>query len=291
MDKYYKIGGHLFKVTGERLATSVSSNPGFLPFEVNAEDNVDFEFEEWQGDESEIPVMRKSLYRYSFENVVSNFGLTDNGYLHEQIISDNETTRMWSHTGENKIYIHGNLETYLVNYAVGMGYELMTVSKDTVLVHSSCMVCNGKVIMFLGKSGTGKSTHSRLWRENISGCYTLNDDCPIVRIENGEVWVYGNPWSGKEPCYHQERHPLAGFVRLSQAPYNKITKLTRPLQLYAALHPSFFSPFANDNDLYDYISSMIKRIISAVPVYLLECLPDKEAALLSYRTFFSEETK
>ena len=49
----------------------------------------------------------------------------------------------------------------------------------------------GKRFFFLGESGTGKSTHTRLWRENIAGSKLLNDDSPIVRYEEGGVWVYG----------------------------------------------------------------------------------------------------
>lgn len=83
-----------------------------------------------------------------------------------------------------------------------MEYGLMTVRKDTVALHGSCIVYKGKAVLFLGESGTGKSTHTRLWRENIAGSKLLNDDSPIVR------------------------YPLAGCVRLSQAPFNKIRRLS-----------------------------------------------------------------
>ena len=69
-----------------------------------------------------------------------------------------------------------------------MGYGLMTVRKDTVALHGSCIVYKGKAVLFLGESGTGKSTHTRLWRENIAGSKLLNDDSPIVRYEEGGVW-------------------------------------------------------------------------------------------------------
>ena len=289
MDKYYNIGNHRFRVTGDHLIAAMERIPGFAPFEETPQQDVEFIVEEWMDDTKKIPSLQQILYKYSFDNVVSEFGTTAEGYIHEQSPADQPPIRMWIRNGENRVYLHGNFESYLTSYAVGMGYELMTVDKDTVLVHSSCIVYNGKAILFLGKSGTGKSTHSRLWRENIPQCHTLNDDCPIVRIENGQAWVYGNPWSGKESYYRQERYPLTGFVRLSQAPYNKMSKLAKVLQLYAALHPSFFSPFANDKRLYENISSMIERLISTIPIYHLECLPDKEAALLSFHTFFPDE--
>ena len=92
--------------------------------------------------------------------------------------------------------------------------------------------------MFLGPSGTGKSTHARLWLQYIDGTELVNDDNPVVRIyQDGAATVFGSPWSGKTPCYRNVRYPLGGIVMLSQAPYNKIHRLGG-LQAYIALVPS-----------------------------------------------------
>ena len=163
----------------------------------------------------------------------------------------------------------------------------MAVRKDTVALHGSCIVYKGKAVLFLGESGTGKSTHTRLWRENIAGSKLLNDDSPIVRYEEGGVWVYGSPWSGKTPCYKAERYPLAGCVRLSQAPYNKIRRLNT-LQAYAALHPSAPPAFAYEEELYCGVCSLLEKMVSSIPVYHLECLPDAEAVKLVCRTLYGD---
>lgn len=116
----------------------------------------------------------------------------------------------------------------------------------------------------------------------------LNDDSPILRVENGTVWAYGSPWSGKTPCYKSERHELKACVRLSQAPYNRITKLS-VLHAYGAIHPSCPPEFAYDNNLYSHVSDFIGKLLSEIPFYHLSCLPNKEAALLSCRTIFQVE--
>ncbi len=115
----------------------------------------------------------------------------------------------------------------------------------------------------------------------------LNDDSPMIRVEEGKVWAYGSPWSGKTPCYKQERYELAGCVRLSQAPYNKIKKLS-VLQAYGAIHPSCPPEFAYDSVLYDGVSSFIGKMLSQVPFYHLVCLPDADAARLSCTTITGE---
>ena len=162
----------------------------------------------------------------------------------------------------------------------------MTIPYQTLAIHSSCIVYRNQAVLFLGESGTGKSTHTRLWREHIDGAVLLNDDSPMVRVEEGKVWVYGSPWSGKTPCYKAERYELKGCVRLSQAPYNRMRKLS-VLEAYGAIHPSCAPEFAYDDALYDEVSRTIGEILSVVPVYHLECLPDEDAARLSCGMIFA----
>ena len=166
-----------------------------------------------------------------------------------------------------------------------MAYGVMTVPYQTVAIHTSTIVCRGKAVLFLGESGTGKSTHPRLWRENIEEATLLNDDSPIVRITDGQPWVWGSPWSGKTPCYKKECYPLAACVRLSQAPFNKIRRLA-VAEAYASLHPSCPPAFSYDESLYDSICEVLNAILTNIPVYHLACLPDADAARLSYETIF-----
>ena len=81
----------------------------------------------------------------------------------------------------------------------------------------------------------GKSTHASLWLRHIEDSELLNDDNPVVRIgHQGQVIVYGSPWSGKTPCYRNVSYPLGAIVVLSQAPYNKIQRLSG-IQAYVSL--------------------------------------------------------
>ena len=184
--------------------------------------------------------------------------------------------------------VNGDGTISLYYFAIWIGLGLMVAPYNTVAIHSSCIVYHNKAVLFLGESGTGKSTHTRLWQENIDGTFLLTDDSPFLRVEEGKVWAYGSPWSGKTPCYKQERYELAGCVRLSQAPYNRIQKLP-VLQAYGAIHPSCPPAFAYDDTLYNHISNFINNLLSSVPLYHLECLPDRDAALLSFNTIFDND--
>ena len=137
--------------------------------------------------------------------------------------------------------------------------------------------------MFLGPSGTGKSTHAGLWLKYIGGTELANDDNPVVRIDddgNGETVarVYGSPWSGKTPCYRNVSYPLGGVVLLHQAPYNKIRRL-KGIHAYAALVSSI-SGKRWDGRIADGLHQTENALATMVPMWYLECLPDEAAAVL-----------
>lgn len=175
-----------------------------------------------------------------------------------------------------------------VRFGLWFMTALATVGHDVTPVHSSAIVCNGRAVLFLGESGTGKSTHTRLWRENIDGAVLLNDDSPFIGFVDGRATAFGAPWSGKTPCYKQEQYPIAAIVRLSQASHNAIRPL-RSVHAIGALLPSLTPAFGYDDELQDRMLATLSKIISQVPVYHLECLPDAAAARLSYDTVFGKD--
>ena len=136
--------------------------------------------------------------------------------------------------------------------------------------------------LFLGHSGTGKSTHARMWLEAFDDAWLLNDDNPILRVmEDGEVRVYGSPWSGKTPCYNNAYARVGGIVKLSQAPHNKIRTVSLP-EAYAYMLSSA-SGLKMDRKMADDMYETIKHVITHVGCYHLECLPNTDAAEVCWR--------
>ena len=164
-----------------------------------------------------------------------------------------------------------------VNNALMLMYAFSTASLGTLEMHAS-VVCNeGKAYLFLGKSGTGKSTHSSLWLKYIDGSHLVNDDNPVVRAyEDGRVVAYGSPWSGKTPCYKNEEWPVGAFVRIRQSPENRIQR-SGVLEGYASLYSSC-SGFKADPAMADGLHATLEKVLSNVPCYVLDCRPDEEAA-------------
>ena len=146
---------------------------------------------------------------------------------------------------------------------------------SAVSLHSSTVVKDGKAYMFMGRSGTGKSTHSRLWIEHL-GAALLNDDNPIVRIVDGKALVYGSPWSGKTPCYKDKSVPIAAMVRLAQAPENRFERKSE-IEAFAILLPGC-SVLRFDRNLYGNLCETLIELAEMVCVGEMRCLPDMDAA-------------
>ena len=158
-------------------------------------------------------------------------------------------------------------------------FAMATARLATLLFHASTVSLEGKAYMFLGKSGTGKSTHSRLWLQNIEGAELVNDDNPVVRVnEDGTAVVYGSPWSGKTPCYRRVAYRLGGIVGLAQAPRNAIRRMGG-IEAYALLSASV-SGKVWDKGIADGLHHTLNALAMKTAVWHLDCLPDGEAARL-----------
>lgn len=285
MKKDYQIAEHRIRIEGDgRWIAAVAALDGFEAFAVATEGEPAARF---VMEERNAPEMTAVQYENSVDGIVNRFGRYQKGYCFSMTLPEGEALHSWKEDGCNVVYFNGILMPRLVRFALWIAYGMVTLPQQTIAIHTSVIQYKGKTVLFLGESGTGKSTHTRLWREHIEGAVLLNDDSPILRLVDGKPWMFGSPWSGKTPCYKQEKYPLAACVRLSQAPYNKIHRLNIP-QSYAAIHPSCPPDFAYDDALYDYISETLGSVIGQVPVYHLECLPDEAAARLSCHTIFGE---
>lgn len=175
-----------------------------------------------------------------------------------------------------------NMRSFGLNDALMLVYAFSGAYYNTLLIHASCIIFNGKAYPFTAKSGTGKSTHSSLWIKHIEGTELLNDDNPVIRVIDGCPVVYGSPWSGKTPCYRNRKAPLGAVVQIKRAPNNYMEKLS-VVQAFATLLPAC-SSMKWDNVLNDYLCNTLSQILRCVPVFTMNCLPNEEAAYVCHKT-------
>ena len=279
---YYIVAEHLFGVEADESMLALMTN--YAPFKVGQSDNQDVLFyvsivqgepvsyvEEWRQDEEGQDTicghteLGEPVFEFRFGGKTAGWLVCTPGYRN------------------GILHLSGFHSKAALDNALMILFAMASACTGTVLFHSAVVSLDGRGYMFLGKSGTGKSTHARLWLQNIPGTELMNDDNPAVRVKpDGTAVVYGTPWSGKTPCYRNVSAPLGGIVLLSQAPYNKIVRL-KGIGAYAAVVPSI-SGKRWDERIADGLHETENALASNIQVWHLDCLPDADAAHLCKQT-------
>ncbi|CDN32346.1 hypothetical protein BN938_2274 [Mucinivorans hirudinis] len=275
--QYYNIAG--FKLSVETFGKSICF-PSFAPFEV-CEGEVDFRIE--LSDET-IPITDyEKLGEWGwFESHCSLYRRGENFIWNRVDDIDGEVSQIrWKGFCPTYFEYCSSPRRHVVELLLLVAFNYATLPFGTLILHSSVVENGGKGYLFLGESGTGKSTHTKLWLKHIEGSELLNDDGPAARIIDGEVVVCGTPWSGKGCIYRNASVPIGGIYRLSQAPYNKLTKLNNR-EAFAAIVHSAMPPFMVCEEHADMAMATLSGIIAGTDKFHLACLPDEEAAKLSF---------
>ena len=174
------------------------------------------------------------------------------------------------------IFSDGYLETICLYRKL----SLEMLKFDVFLMHASVIEVDGEGYAFLAKSGTGKTTQTRLWLEYFgTRARVINGDKPLIRVmEDGTFVAYGTPWCGKEGMGCNASVPLKALFLLERAPEPSCEPAS---QEYTVDHifRQLLMPWQPDQ--MDRLFILIDRLVETVPCYILRCnmeLPSVEAA-------------
>lgn len=148
-----------------------------------------------------------------------------------------------------------------------------------MMLHSSCVEKDGFAYLFSARSGTGKSTHTHLWLENLENTRIINDDKPALLRENGIWYACGTPFSGKTDENLDVKIPVRAIVFLFRGEENKVKKLDNsmaaPLVLEQTINPV-------DKAMAINMLETLDLLLREVPVFTLHCNMEKDAAITAY---------
>ncbi len=165
----------------------------------------------------------------------------------------------------------------------GFVFRAGLLALNGIVLHSSAVELDGKAYLFSAPCGTGKSTHTRLWQSTFGeGAKVFNDDKPALRLLDGVWYAYGTPWCGKDGININLKVPLAGICFLKQAPENKMRRLSQAEAIQKILWQTAHR--FKSIERMDLMLDILGKLVCMIPVYELECLPDADAARLSYET-------
>lgn len=170
--------------------------------------------------------------------------------------------------------------TYLES---GFQFYRLLLGRDGLMLHASAVALEGRGYLFSAPSGTGKSTHTRLWQRIFgSEACVFNDDKPALRRLDASWYAFGTPWSGKDGINENMRVPLGGICYLRRGTKNSIRRL-EPQDGMRYILSQTLHKFGAVQDL-DRMLELVDKLVREVPIYELTCLPNEEAARLSYET-------
>lgn len=172
-------------------------------------------------------------------------------------------------------------DEYLETLAVYRKIAEKMIDYDTLLFHGSVIAVDGVGYLFTAKSGTGKSTHTRLWRELFGRrAVMVNDDKPLLKVADNGVWAYGTPWDGKHRLSSNISVPLKAICILERSETNYIKAISKRDALIMLIQQSYRPA---DPAQMAKKMALVDKLGSGVMLYKLGCNMEPEAAMVAYQ--------
>lgn len=281
---FYRVAGQLIALQSPSELLLHKCLPSFIPFvdhsyeenENSVQIELRIEAPPANGEDnkllSDIHVSWQNRFRFEESDthyITSIDGDTEVGGW--KMYSTKEFDKSVIYIQESEVYT-----TNILSWLIMVAFAQAAIKYDIILIHASVVREGEYGYAFLGKSGTGKSTHSRLWIDHLPEVSLLNDDNPALKIHpEGSISINGTPWSGKTDCYKNIGAKLKALVRLKQARENRFNQLEGVDALLAVL-PSC-SAIRWNRALFDKMLSHIEKVIENTLVAEMLCLPNVQA--------------
>lgn len=150
---------------------------------------------------------------------------------------------------------------------------------DRFVFHGAVIEYGGRGYVFTAPSGTGKTTHIRLWQKFLDGVEIVNGDKPIFHIEDGTVTAYATPYAGKEGYQNHSSVALGGICIISRGTVNRIARL-KPAEALSKLIRQIYIP--SDPESANKTLELFDKLLTVLPIYLLECDMSEQAVKTSF---------
>ena len=182
---------------------------------------------------------------------------------------------------EEGIRVRVFTDPFLERTAIQRKFAEFLFERDVLMTHGSTVAVDGKAYLFTAKCGTGKSTHTRLWRQVFGERpVMINDDKPFLKLTETGVLACGSPWSGKHGLDTNCTVPLQGICILDRGKENQIHRISPEEALPMLLHQSY-CPL--DTGKYSRFAELVHLLAEKTPLWNMYCNMDPSAAEVSHQ--------
>ena len=160
-------------------------------------------------------------------------------------------------------------------------------SYEGFFFHSSSIAINNEAYVFTALSGTGKSTHTALWRKHFGDkAVMINDDKPIIRKRNGQFYIFGTPWMGKSDIGNNLKVPVKAVYILRRAKNNSVIRVT-PGEVFKELLEATLVP--RDKTKMATLLELFDEFFTLTPLFILNCNISDDAVLTAFNAVNNQE--
>lgn len=182
----------------------------------------------------------------------------------------------WEQEKADQTYPKAYLESLNLYRKIGE----QAINYDVLLMHGSVVEVDGRAYIFTAPSGTGKSTHTKLWMEYFKErARMINDDKPLIRFFDDEIKAYGTPWDGKHRLSTNSSAPVQSICILAQGKENRIEKISKQKAWYSLLGQVYR---INDAKKMEKVMKLLDRLVTDIPVFKMECNISTDAVITAY---------
>lgn len=177
-------------------------------------------------------------------------------------------------------------DPYLERAAIQRAFAEFLFDFDTLLFHGSSIAIDGEGYLFTAHSGTGKSTHTRLWREVFGDrAVMVNDDKPFLQLTGDDIILHGSPWSGKHGLDSNVAVPLKGLCILERGKENRIWRVSEDEAFPMLLKQSYRPLDDRKSARFQELTGTLSR---QVPLWKMACSKDRDAAEVAFSAMYQK---
>lgn len=233
----------------------------------------------------------------SADGTVKHFEYEDNSREYVKYKSDGEIMYSIYYTSDFSLirtYLNPNyhidgLTSETIEYiTAAVCFNMKLIESGGMMFHSSCIDYCGDAICFSAPSGTGKSTHTALWKDVFGDKVKfINDDKPAIRFdENNKPYAYGLPYSGKSNLNSNTCAPVKAVVFIERAENNSIRKINKTEATLRILDQTIKNIYEKDS--LDTLAKTVEKFILSVPCFVLSCNATKDAVKVCYDELYKK---
>ena len=273
---FYKIAGLNLAVDGVEFEYFNSRMKNYeVDFFNNADISVKFQYD--NSIDLKMPdafVTRNGRSYYETKNEIGFYDYIDEVDRYVSFMKTNKKWSDFSYTYSDLTDLFGIAPDLTVVNVLGHLFEQGLRHFDGAVLHASTIMYNGKAVTFTAPSGTGKSTHTGLWKKYYPETVIINDDMPAIRKVDGTYRAFGTPWAGKTHINENVSAPLYAMVFIERAEECSITEMVPMEAVIRMMREIPISVYKGQSDLLlDFYNDLFKT----VPAYLLKCNISRDA--------------